>query len=229
MAGINQNLTESDDLIAAASKNLGGNNAALKEIDKKVDPYNSTETVRNNIAENYQDQAGNAARQTSRDVQAAGRYADTIGTDGANAIANLMAELAGRNNQYDRDLVDAKNTHAGNLANINSTYADKLMQAQLAQQQEQNSVNQAAWQTNINNDNAALQGMLDLINSESKARNDQAMETLKMNQQNSSGRDYSEKYRSDQQNTILKGLIDDMSRNGGKNKDELLRMLQALG
>lgn len=225
LAGTNQDMTNSDDLLAKAAANLGGNRAVVNAVDKNVDPNNSTETIRNNISQNYQDSANNAASQTARDINASGRMADTIASDGAGAISNLMAELANRNNQYDRDLVDARNTNASNTANIQSSYADKLMQAQLAQQQEQNTLNNSAWQTNVANDSNALQGMIDLIGGENKSRMEQELMAAEAMQKQSSNSDQS---RNDQLEILLKGLVSNTDKNtlGQEDIMELLRQIQ---
>lgn len=221
MAGINQNSTDSDKLQQTSSNNLGGSNAALREIQKNVDPNNTADSIRNNIASSYQDQAGNAARQTGRDVTAAGRYADTIGTDGASAIADLMSQLAGRNNQFDRDIQSAQTSNAGNVASLESSYADKLMQAQLAKQQEQNSVNQQAWQTNTTNDSNALSGMLDLFSQENEASLGQ--QQLKAEQDSNNSR-----AKNDQILALLKGMVGNTERNTMSPEDieQLLASIQ---
>lgn len=225
LAGTNQDMTNSDDLLAKAAANLGGNKAVVNAVDKKVDPNNSTESIRNNISQNYQDSANNAASQTARDITASGRMADTIASDGAGAISDLVAELANRNNQYDRDIVDAQNTNASNTANIQSSYADKLMQAQLAQQQEQNSLNNSAWQTNVANDSNALQGMIDLIGSENKGRMEQELMNAEALQKQSSTTDRS---KNDQLEILLKGLVSNTDKNtlGQEDIMELLRQIQ---
>ena len=225
LAGTNQDMTNSDDLLAKAAANLGGNKAVVNAVDKNVDPNNSTETIRNNISQNYQDSANNAASQTARDINASGRMADTIASDGAGAISDLMAELANRNNQYDRDTVDAQNTNASNTANIQSSYADKLMQAQLAQQQEQNTLNNSAWQTNVANDSNALQGMIDLIGGENKSRMEQELMAAEAMQKQSSNSDRS---RNDQLEILLKGLVSNTDKNtlGQEDIMELLRQIQ---
>lgn len=224
MAGVNQDMTNSDNMQAQAAKNLGGNASVLREIDRKVDPNDSTGTIRNNISQDFQAQAGNAARQTSRDINASSRYADTIASDGASAISDLIAELAGRNNQYDRDISDAKSSNATNVANVQSTYADKLMQAQLAQQQEQNSVDRSAWQTNVNNDSAALQGMIDLIGGENKSRLEQELIAQEAAAKNAnSGQRSSDK----QLEILLEGLMKNTDKNS-INKDDILEMLRQI-
>lgn len=220
MAGINQQSTDADALMKQASANLGGNNAALAEIQNKVDPNNSSDSVRNNISQSYQDRAGNAANQTGRDINASARYADTIGTDGASAIANLMSELAGRNNQYDRDIQSAQTSNAGNLASLESSYADKLMQAQLAQQQEQNRVDQSAWQTNTSNDSNALSGMLDLFGQENSAR-------LKAEQDQGSQQAQSDRARNNQLEILLKGLVSNTDKNT-LNPEDIQQLLAAI-
>lgn len=224
MAGINQDMTNSDAMQAQASKNLGGSASALKEIDRNVNPNDSTGTIRNNIAQDFQAQAGNAARQTSRDINASSRYADTIASDGASAIADLVAELASRNNQYDRDISDARSSNATNVANVQSTYADKLMQAQLAQQQEQNAVDRTAWQTNVNNDSAALQGMIDLIGSDNKSRLEQELIAQEAAAKNAnSGQRSNDK----QLEILLEGLMKNTEKNS-INRDDILEMIRQL-
>lgn len=220
MAGINQDSTDADAIQQTASNNLGGSNAALREIQGKVDPNNSADSIRNNIAATYQDRAGNAANQTGRDITAAGRYADTIGTDGASAIANLMSELAGRNNQYDRDIQSAQTANAGNVASLESGYADKLMQAQLAQQQEQNRVNQQAWQTNTSNDSNALSGMLDLFGQENAA-------SLKAQEAQSSQQSNADRAKNDQLEILLKGLVSNTDKNT-LNPEDIRQLLAAI-
>lgn len=226
MSGVNQDMTNSDKLLAEAASSLGGNKAVVDAVDKRVDPNNSTETIRNNISQNYQDTANNAATQTGRDINAASRYADTIASDGAGAIASLVAELANRNNMYDRDIADAQTANASNVANIQSTYADKLMQAQLAQQQEQSSLNNAAWQTNTNNEANALQGMIDLIGADNNSRLEQEMAALEAsNSANNSGSRSQDK----QLEILLEGLVKRTDKNTLSQEDmlELLRQIQA--
>lgn len=220
MAGINENMTDSDALLREASKNLGGGNAVVNSVQNKVDPNGSSETIRNNISQNYQDRSGNAAEQTGRDINASGRYADTIGTDGASAIADLMATLAGRNNQYDRDIVDAQSQSAGNKASLESQYADKLMSGQLAQQQEQNQVNQQAWQTNTTNDSNALQGMIDLLNQEGAAN-------AKVAEGQASQQQYDQKAKNSQLEILLKGLVGNTDKNT-LNPEDIKQLLAAI-
>lgn len=224
MAGINQDSTDADAMMKQASNNLGGSNAALREIQGNVDPNNSADTVRNNIAQTYQDRAGNAANQTGRDIQASNRMADTIGTDGAGAIANLMSELAGRNNQYDRDIQAAQTSNAGNVASLESGYADKIMQAQLAQQQEQNAVNNTAWQTNTANDSNALNGMLDLFGQENSA----SLESAKIAQEAAaSQQSNADRSKSDQLEILLKGLVSNTDKNS-LNPEDIQQLLAAI-
>lgn len=171
MTGINKSATDSEAHLKEASSNLGGNSAALKEIQKTVDPNGSANSIRDNIATEYQGRAGDAANQVGRDIAASGRMADSIASEGADNLAGLDATLAARNNEYDRDKANSKSTYAGQRASLDSTYADKLMQAQLAQQQAQAGADQSAWQINTQNDATALQSMIGLINGESSANN----------------------------------------------------------
>lgn len=207
MAGINTEATDDKALRDAARANLGGGGSAAEAaIMAKVDPNGRSNQIRDNIAQTYQSEAGNAAEETARQVNAASRFSDTLGAEGASAIADLMAQLAGRMGDYDRDEQGYRNGFATNKASLESTYADKVMQAQLAQQQAQNSANQQAWQFNTQNDANALQGMIDLSN-----------QTIKSNQESDSMAARAERdaanAKNDQILATLKGFFSNTDRN----------------